>query len=115
MKEHIRLKLHKSFSTVGVPHWQDFLSDAVTAPSSVHPQVDAVLAKYNIPVWVTKEYQLSGNDWERAELESGLNRVYRLIIQKNIPIPKEAVPRKAIADVFPNIASIDGDFWLSVC
>lgn len=103
MKEHIRLKLHKSLSTLAVPHWQDFLSDEVTAPSKIHPDIDAVLAKYNIPVWVTKEYKFDGVDWKQEELESGLNRVYRLIVQKDIPIPEQTILEISILPIVETI------------
>jgi subtilisin family serine protease len=57
------------------------------AVETLHPAVDAVLAKYRVPVWATTEYAPAGAAWSDEETRAGLNRMYRLILQEGTSIP----------------------------
>ena len=65
------------------------------AQSHLHPAVDHLLAAYNLPVWVTQEYRPAGQNWDAAEQASGLNRIYRLILQQDRPIPDRLIQELA--------------------
>ncbi|MGD1910551.1 MAG: hypothetical protein ACFB2X_06775 [Rivularia sp. (in: cyanobacteria)] len=53
--------------------------------------IDKIFTKYKLPIWVTKEYKSAGKNWGKEELASGLNRIYRLILQHNSQIPGELI------------------------
>jgi hypothetical protein len=88
MKPHIKLKIRRGFSVAQLPHWQDLLSDPKLAQTHLHPSIDSLFETYDLPVWVTHEYQPASKDWDAAEQASGLDRVYRLILQQQRSIPK---------------------------
>ncbi|NES68535.1 MAG: S8 family serine peptidase [Okeania sp. SIO2D1] len=88
MKQHIKLKLKQAISHVRFPDWLNILNQKATAKTNLHPEIDLIFAKYQIPIWVTQEYSPSGHNWDAVELATGLNRIYRLILQRN----QETVP-----------------------
>ena len=91
MKPHILLKLKEHTPAAEVPHWSDILADKSGARTTIHPSVDAALVRHKIPVWVTREYQPAQAHWSPAEATSGLNRIYRLILQQDSDIPPDLI------------------------
>lgn len=87
MKPHIRLKLKSPATSEILPHWQDLIAHKSIAITEIHPEIDLLFSKYNVHVWVTQEYKSIGKDWNQAELASGLNRIYRVILQQDSHIP----------------------------
>lgn len=103
MKRHIMLKLGESSSTRAAPHWQSLLVDKDSAVTKLQPDIDALFAKYQLPIWVTKEYKPADRDWNRAELESGLNRIYRLILQQDMDIPQKLIQEISLLPIVENV------------
>jgi thermitase len=91
MKPHIILKLTERADDVAVPHWQEIITDKAVAASRIHPRVDALFSRHRLPVWVTREYRPAGAAWSREEVTSGLNRIYRLILQQDTEIPPDLI------------------------
>ncbi|MDJ0702781.1 MAG: S8 family serine peptidase [Leptolyngbyaceae cyanobacterium MO_188.B28] len=89
MKPHIKLTLKKDIASRRIPYWKDVALGKADAPSHIHPDVDRWVEQYSLPVRVTREYQPAGKSWDRDELASGFNRVYRLILQQNTDIPND--------------------------
>ena len=88
MKPHLRLRFMPQVSLLGrFPYWQDVASHNAIAPGSIHPQIDALLSRYHLPVKVTQEYCPCHGQWTRQERASGLHRIYRLILKQNVAIP----------------------------
>ncbi len=87
MKPHIKLKIRRGFPIAKLPNWQDGLSDLRRAQTHIHPSIDSLFAAYDLPVWATQEYQPAHQDWDATEQASGLDRVYRLILQQQRNIP----------------------------
>lgn len=101
MKPHIRLKFRQAWS-VDAPYWRALAAansnsgtgsrtvkpDVVT---SIHADIDALFAKYQLPIWVTREYKPAGQTWSQAELASGFDRIYRLVLQHTAPIPTDLI------------------------
>ncbi|MGK7953854.1 MAG: S8 family serine peptidase [Crocosphaera sp.] len=104
MKPHIKLKLQSPITDIMLPHWQHLIAQKALAITKIHPDIDALFSKYNIPVWVTQEYQSADQDWNHTELASGLNRVYRLILQRDIPIPAKIIQELSL---LPIVESVD--------
>jgi subtilisin family serine protease len=91
MKPHIWLKLKENSSLPKAPHWQTLLIDKSNPVTQLHPNIDQIFSQYQVPVWFTKEYQPAHQTWDRAEIESGLNRIYRVILQQDSQIPDELI------------------------
>src|SRR5215510_8106846 len=89
MKPHIGILLREPAGGAPRPHWEDIVRDKRRAMETLEPSIDAVLRKHRVPVWVTSEYRPAGADWSDAELEAGLNRIYRLILQHGTRIPRD--------------------------
>jgi hypothetical protein len=96
VKQHIRLKLKKPVAiSITIPSWQEVARGKVTAPVTIHPAIDKLLTYYQCPVKVTQEYQSTNapvsDHWTQPELETGLNRIYRLIAKYPDPVPTKLI------------------------
>lgn len=91
MKPHIKVKVRDGVAIAPLPHWQELLNDSTLAQSRLHPSIDQLLAEHGLAVWVTQEYRPAGQRWDAAELSSGLNRIYRLILQQERAIPEQLI------------------------
>jgi len=91
MKPHLIVKLRPGVPAPGAPHWSEVVDDKSRVGARIDPAVDAVLARWGIPVWVTREYRPATTTWSRDEVAAGLNRVYRLILQRDGRIPAALV------------------------
>jgi len=87
MKSHLIIKLKEGAREIDAPHWAEIIADKSPVAEQIDPQIDQLLKSRNIPVWVTREYSPRMEIWSPDEIESGLNRVYRLILQRNDKIP----------------------------
>ncbi len=107
MKQHIRLKLRPGVFLDNVPHWQHILEDKAIAITHVHPELDRLFLKYQIPVWIAREYHPADHTWDRHEVDSGLNLVYRLILHENTPIPPGLIHELSllpmVEEVYPGV------------
>ncbi|MGK7916081.1 MAG: S8 family serine peptidase [Prochloraceae cyanobacterium] len=96
MKWHVRLKLeHPPATDAAIAHWQQLIVDRRLVKTHLHPDVDAVFARYGFPVWVTKEYNSADRQWSTSECDCGLHRIYRVILQED-----RAVPPSLLRDLF---------------
>lgn len=91
MKPHIKIKIRFGVAISPLPHWQKLLNDSTLARKQLHPDIDRLLAMYDLSVWVTQEYRPADNSWDTAELISGLDRLYRLILQQERAIPERLI------------------------
>lgn len=91
MKLHIKVKIVRGVAVAQCPHWQGLIDNSKLAHSQSYPSIDGLLTKYGLPVWVTQEYRPAGQSWDTAELASGLDRIYRLILQQEQPIPSRLI------------------------
>jgi thermitase len=99
MKPHIRVQLREATGGA-TPHWEDILYSKAHAVDALYPAVDAVLAKYKLPVWVTSAYApAAGSGWSDEEERAGLNRIYRLILQKDSTIPAGLIDEIALLPI----------------
>lgn len=73
------------------PHWQEVIRDKSLVSETLYPSVDRLLQQRKIPVWVTREYRPSRTQWTPDEYTHGLQRVFRLILQKDESLPDDLV------------------------
>ncbi len=91
MREHIIIKM-KQPAQEDFYSWQHFINDKSSEKFSLDQDVDSILSKNEIPVWVTHEYEkASKNNWSANEVKHGLNRIYRLILKEKKGVPQNLV------------------------
>ncbi|MDH6097491.1 S8 family serine peptidase [Anabaenopsis sp. FSS-46] len=86
MKSHILIKLRTRISKQ-IPDWRQFILEKQQVITELHPEVDTLLSSYHLSIWVTHEYKPALEEWSYSELATGLDRVYRIILQEERPIP----------------------------
>jgi len=91
LKAHIDLKLRSGVPAPSAPHWEAIIGDKSAAEEEAQPDVARVLAQYGLPVWVTRAYAPAGKGWSPAEVASGLDRIYRLVLRQDRVIPPELI------------------------
>ncbi|NNE97251.1 MAG: S8 family serine peptidase, partial [Acidimicrobiales bacterium] len=60
----------------------------------MHPAVDAVFDRYQVPILATSEYPPAGRAWSPEEIAAGLNRVYRAVL-----LTEQGVPAGLVRDI----------------
>lgn len=92
MKEHLVIKLYRQLSDDrDMPDWTTFINDKSVMKESLTPDVDRLLHSLNLKFWATREFKPAAADWNQDEINSGLNRTYRLILQENYQLPANLV------------------------
>lgn len=90
MKPHIDLKLRAGTEAeqfAVAPHWEDAIRDKPVATEIPESRMARLLALHRTPVWLMRGYAPQSGRWSAAEIASGLNRIYRLVLQENAEIP----------------------------
>lgn len=94
MKLHVVLKTRAALTNnESIPNWLDFIRDKSVIRERVTPDVDALLASFNLRVWVTHEYKPAQREWTQDERQEGLDRTYRLIFQQDYQLPDDLIHR----------------------
>ena len=99
MKPHIKLTLKEDIAPDQILFWEDVALGKSQAPARITPVIDRVIEQYGRSVQVTREYQPAGKRWDKDELASGFNRVYRLILTQNTDIPPGLVNDIAVLPI----------------
>lgn len=90
MKRHLVIKLHEG-GWPQLPFWGDVVGDKHGVPVRLVPAVDRILRSAKIPCWVTLEYPPATAPWTHEEIQQGLNRIYRLVLQDDRTLPPDLV------------------------
>ncbi len=94
MKFHLIVKLRAELPQgLDLPDWEHFIEDKSVAREQIEPDLDRIMAGAGIRFWVTREYPPAGEEWNGDERRHGLNRTYRLILQKDYAVPADLVDR----------------------
>jgi subtilisin family serine protease len=99
VKPHIELKYRPETPLPDAPYWETIIRDKSEAVTETHRDVARVLARYALPVWVTQAYAPAGSTWSPAEIASGLNRIYRLVLQEKRTIPPRLIHEISVLPV----------------
>jgi thermitase len=91
LKPHFIVRLADEERVVQAPSWVDVLHNNARALERLHPDIDRLLDRYRTPVYITSEYPLLNGTGSPDEIRSGLNRVYRLILQQDGVIPPDLI------------------------
>lgn len=92
MKRHVKVQLRPGATVPGpIPYWEDLIRDRALERTTFVPAVDAVFGRYDVPFFATREYRPAGETHSREEVSAGLDRIYRLILQREQTIPPDLV------------------------
>jgi thermitase len=92
VKPHLRVKLREGAVVLReVPHWTELIEDKSRAEGPFHGPLDRELARHGTPVWVAHEYLPEPGAFSEEEVASGLNRIYRLILQVDGKFPPDLI------------------------
>ncbi|HEY0997794.1 MAG TPA: S8 family serine peptidase [Gemmatimonadaceae bacterium] len=94
MKPHVELTVRPGTRPRGLedaPYWEDIIRDKARAVEPTEPQLAAVLRRHRRAAWATHAYAPRGGGWSRDEIASGLDRIYRLVLQVNGDIPEALI------------------------
>ena len=91
MKPHLIIKLKTGIDAIDAPYWVDFIDNRSMAVDRFQQDIDKLMQNNQLRFWVTKEYKPKQqhsvdpvtNGWSKEEVESGLNRIYRIILQED--------------------------------
>jgi methylmalonyl-CoA mutase cobalamin-binding subunit len=87
MKPHITVTLRQPLRQVALPYWVDAKTQPRLRTERFLAPVDALFARHGLAFTATREYEPAGADWSAQEVASGLDRVYRLVLQSDAKIP----------------------------
>lgn len=94
MKHHLVLKLFQQLTDdQNLPDWTAFINDKTVIRENLIPDVDRLMRELSIKFWVTKEYKPAAGDWNKDEIQHGLNRTYRMILQDDYNLPGNLLSR----------------------
>jgi subtilisin family serine protease len=96
VKCHFVIKVTKGFEKTlpeNIPYWKDLILDKSVAVTSFYPAFDDFFKYHNLECWITKEYKRQNINWSSEEIEAGLNRQYRVILQDDYTLPPDFLLR----------------------
>lgn len=91
MKNHLIIWIDQGKDVVDIPFWGDLIKNDNLKAQRFYPEIASLFRKHNVPVLYSKEYKPKLQQWSAEEVESGLNRVFRIILQQDRQFPKDLI------------------------
>src|SRR5947208_3033075 len=76
-----------------IPDWVSFATDKSVVVERMNGGVDDLFAEYGLRFWLTREFRPASAAWSPEEVLHGLDRTYRLILQRDYDIPPNLLAR----------------------
>lgn len=93
VKHHYVVKLYRPAALSGIPDWLSFIEDKSVIRETIEPGVDRLLDGLGLRFWATPDYRKADDDWSPDEVREGLDRTYRLILQRDYDLPADLLAR----------------------
>lgn len=87
MKNHIIIWIDQGKDIIDIPFWGDLIRKDGLKADKFYPEVVSVFNKHKVPVLYSREYKPRLAEWSADEVESGLDRVFRIILQQDRKFP----------------------------
>ncbi len=108
MKAHLRVKFRRALDDASrIPHWVDFINDKSLVKEDAEPGLDRLLGDLGLRFWLTREYPQAGARPSPEEIAAGLDRTYRLILQRDYALPPGLVERIRLLPSIEEVHPID--------
>ena len=91
MKNHLIIWIDEGKSILEIPYWGDLIKSKGLTADRFYPEVIKLFDKYRVPVLYSKEYKPKLRTWSQNEVESGLDRIFRVILQHDKQFPPELI------------------------
>lgn len=91
MKNHLIIWIDQGKGIVDIPFWGDLIRKDNLKADKFYPEIVSVFKKHKVPVLYSKEYKPKLQEWSADEVGSGLDRVFRVILQEDRKFPPELV------------------------
>ncbi len=92
MKPHFIIKFKPGVASIDAPYWGDFIENRSAAVETTGMEIDKILRKYKFDCFVTHEFKPKNNNtWSAEEAEAGLDRIYRIIAQRDCELPNAMI------------------------
>lgn len=91
VKNHLIIWIDSDKNVLDIPFWGDLIKKNGLSADKFYPEIAEIFRKYEVPVLYSKEYKPKLETWSQEETESGLNRVFRVILRKKMKFPSELI------------------------
>ena len=91
MKPHFIIKFRTGVAPIDAPYWSDFIENRSDAVETTGKDIDKILRKHRFDCWITHEFKAKNGAWSNEETEAGLDRIYRIISQKDDDLPPQLI------------------------
>jgi thermitase len=92
VKRHIVVTVARALADdATVPYWVTFVNDKSFVRETFTPEVDRLMREIGMRFWLTKEYSSAGDRPTSEEVNAGLDRTYRMILQEDYAFPPDLV------------------------
>jgi subtilisin family serine protease len=107
MKQHYVVKFHSPLGDSDrIPYWEDFITDKAVVRDRANAQIDRVMDDIAAKFWVTREYRLAHPQPTAEEINAGLERTYRLILQADYDLPPTLTERIRLLPSVENVREL---------
>lgn len=83
MKNHLIIWIDSGKNVIDIPFWGDLIKKKDLNADAFYPEITNLFQKHKTPALYSKEYKPKSKMWSRDEVESGLNRVFRVILKED--------------------------------
>ena len=118
MKNHLIVWVDQGKRIVDIPFWGDLIRKDNLKADKFYPEIVSIFKKHKVPVLYSKEYKPKVTEWSADEVNSGLDRVFRIILLEDrkfppglindislVPFVKKVKPGAiGVADIPPSIS-----------
>ncbi|MFZ6009272.1 MAG: S8 family peptidase [Bacteroidota bacterium] len=102
MKPHFIIRLRTPIDGE-VPYWADVAQRRAAPRTQTFPELDQLIRQHNLEVQITREYTPATMSWSPQELQSGFNRIYRVILQESREIPSEMIAQIQLLPIVEHV------------
>ncbi|MBX7225020.1 MAG: S8 family serine peptidase [Chitinophagales bacterium] len=103
MKPHLIIKTKTAVTASRIPFWGDFIKNKTGEISNFFPEFDSILSNNHLNFWLTQEYKPVSEHWSNEEINSGLNRIYRVILKENFAFPERLLEQIKIIPLVEDV------------
>jgi len=83
MKNHLIIWIDPQKNILQLPFWGDLIKNKNLEADRFYPEITSLFDRYKTPVLYSGEYKPRLETWTEEEVKSGLNRIFRIILQED--------------------------------